>query len=159
TRGYAHAPGQTAAAYRPDPFAAEPGARMYRSGDLARRLPDGTFEFLGRGDRQVKIPGHPLEPAAVRAGLDGLTPPAPHPPAGPAPPGSPGRPRRAPTPAPPGPPPRTPELTGRGRPGLPPPAAPAAFVSVPKLPMNTAGKLDESALPQPDALPVAAVEP
>ena len=64
-RGYAAAPGRTASAFRPDPFSGVPGARLYRTGDIVRRLPDGMFEFCGRRDRQLKIRGHRVEPAAA----------------------------------------------------------------------------------------------
>ncbi|PWW66627.1 non-ribosomal peptide synthetase/type I polyketide synthase [Actinokineospora spheciospongiae] len=62
--GYAGASGQTAARFRPDPFG-EPGSRMYRSGDLARHRPDGTLEFAGRVDGQIKVNGVRIEPAEV----------------------------------------------------------------------------------------------
>ncbi|HVQ92465.1 MAG TPA: amino acid adenylation domain-containing protein, partial [Mycobacteriales bacterium] len=69
TRGYLGRPGLTAAAFRPDPFSTEPGSRMYRTGDRARRLPDGRIEYLGRVDDQVKIRGVRVEPAEVAAVL------------------------------------------------------------------------------------------
>ncbi len=68
-RGYAGQPGLTAARFVPDPFAAAPGARLYRTGDHARRLPGGELEFLGRRDRQLKIAGRRVEPAEVEEAL------------------------------------------------------------------------------------------
>lgn len=67
--GYLGDPARTAASFVPDPFATEPGARMYRTGDRARWLTDGTLEFLGRMDRQLKIRGIRVEPADVEVVL------------------------------------------------------------------------------------------
>ncbi|MBW8875033.1 MAG: non-ribosomal peptide synthase/polyketide synthase [Acidobacteria bacterium] len=68
-RGYWRSPALTAARFVPDPFAGEPGARLYRSGDLARHLLDGRLEYLERIDDQVKIRGFRLEPGEVEAAL------------------------------------------------------------------------------------------
>jgi amino acid adenylation domain-containing protein len=68
-RGYLDAPGQTAAVFVPDPFAVEPGARMYRTGDRALRRPDGALEFLGRRDHQVKVRGFRVEPGEIEHAL------------------------------------------------------------------------------------------
>jgi amino acid adenylation domain-containing protein len=70
-RGYRNHPDWTAARFVPDPFGAEPGARMYKTGDLARQLPDGRIEFLGRMDDQIKIRGYRIEPNEVIAALCG----------------------------------------------------------------------------------------
>ena len=60
-RGYLNRPQLTDEKFIPDPFSADPGARLYKTGDLARFLPDGNIEHLGRIDRQVKIRGFRIE--------------------------------------------------------------------------------------------------
>ncbi|KJY20756.1 MULTISPECIES: non-ribosomal peptide synthetase [unclassified Streptomyces] len=67
-RGYAGAPGLTASRFVANPFAGD-GSRLYRTGDLARYTPDGTLDFLGRADNQIKIRGMRLEIEDVEAGL------------------------------------------------------------------------------------------
>ncbi|MFI6344815.1 amino acid adenylation domain-containing protein, partial [Streptomyces sp. NPDC050560] len=59
--GYAGEPRLTASKYLPSPFAAAPGERLYKTGDMARWRPDGNLEFLGRTDSQVKIRGYRIE--------------------------------------------------------------------------------------------------
>lgn len=67
--GYAGDARLTAERFRPDPFCRTPGARMYRSGDRVRWREDGTLEFLGRADRQLKVRGFRVEPREVEETL------------------------------------------------------------------------------------------
>jgi thioesterase domain-containing protein/acyl carrier protein len=68
-RGYHGRPEATAEAFVPDPFTAQAGERLYRTGDRARRLRDGRIEFLGRFDRQVKLRGFRIELGEIEAAL------------------------------------------------------------------------------------------
>ena len=68
-RGYLHNPTRTAISFMADPFSDVPGARMYRTGDRVRYLPDGQLEFLERRDFQVKVRGHRIELGEVEAAL------------------------------------------------------------------------------------------
>src|SRR5262249_39996473 len=82
-RGYKNRPDLTAERFIPHPFVGimpcthwegpcvcpRPGARLYRSGDLARYLPDGTIEFLGRSDTLVKLRGYRIELGEIEATL------------------------------------------------------------------------------------------
>jgi len=68
-RGYLNQPALTADRFCPDPFASKLGARAYRTGDLGRRLADGTIAFLGRVDNQVKMRGYRVELGEVEAAL------------------------------------------------------------------------------------------
>ncbi|WP_063756241.1 non-ribosomal peptide synthetase [Streptomyces sp. NRRL S-920] len=147
-RGYAGRPGATAARYLADPYG-PPGTRMYRTGDIVRWSADGELHFVGRADDQIKIRGFRVEPAEIEAGLtahpavaeavvslydDG------------------GRKRLAahlvpscgtelPSAA---------ELRAHLAAGLPDYMLPAAFVTVPELPLTANGKVDRRHLPAPD---------
>lgn len=68
-RGYLGKPGLTATHFLADPYAEQPGALMYDTGDRVRRLPDGALEFVGRADDQVKVQGFRVEPAEAEAAL------------------------------------------------------------------------------------------
>lgn len=148
-RGYLGSPALTAQRFVPDPFGI-PGARLYRTGDLARHRPDGTIEFLGRRDRQVKIRGHRIDLGEVEAACTALPEvaqaavvvrddgagdrlvgylvaakePAPDPTA----------------------------VRAMLRRQLPEYLVPAALVFLPELPLTAHGKLDQAALPAPPAL-------
>lgn len=147
-RGYLGQPGLTAEKFIPDPFAATPGARAYRTGDRARYRDDGTIEFLGRSDHQVKLRGFRIELGEIQAALEE------HPGVGvaavvlrEAPTGD----RRLVAYLVPrgGAAPSADELRSFLRECLPEYMVPAAFVALEALPLNPNGKLEQSALPPP----------
>jgi hypothetical protein len=149
-RGYLGRPDLTAERFVPDPASGEPGGRLYRTGDLARFRPDGELEFLGRADRQVKLRGHRVELGEVEAVLAG------HPEVAACvvlvredEPGD----RRLTAYAVPRSEPGAPagELLAWLRRQLPEPMIPAAFVTLPELPLDAHGKVDRAALPRPAA--------
>jgi acyl-coenzyme A synthetase/AMP-(fatty) acid ligase len=69
TRGYINQPEVTSARFIPNPFSQQAGARLYRSGDLARYLPSGDIEYWGRIDHQVKIRGFRIELGEIKTRL------------------------------------------------------------------------------------------
>jgi fengycin family lipopeptide synthetase B len=68
-RGYLNNPGLTAERFIPDPFSSGTNARLYKTGDRARRLANGDIEYLGRADDQVKIRGHRIELGEINSAL------------------------------------------------------------------------------------------
>ncbi len=68
-RGYLNRPDVTAEKFIPNPNSSEPGARLYKTGDLARYLPDGNIEFIGRIDHQVKLRGFRIELEEIEVAL------------------------------------------------------------------------------------------
>lgn len=68
-RGYVNRPDLTKEKFISDPFSTTPGARLYKTGDMARRLSDGTIGFLGRIDQQVKIRGYRIELGEIESVL------------------------------------------------------------------------------------------
>ncbi|MET0397259.1 MAG: amino acid adenylation domain-containing protein [Longimicrobiaceae bacterium] len=146
-RGYPGLPEATAERFVPDPFAGEPGARMYRTGDRARWGPDGELEFLGRLDRQVKVRGVRVEPGEAEAAL------AAHPgvreAAVTARGDARGETRLVGYVVPAGREVDAAELRAWLRARLPGPLVPEALVVLDALPLTSSGKLDRAALPDP----------
>jgi amino acid adenylation domain-containing protein len=152
-RGYLGRPGLTAERFVPDPFTGHPGARLYRSGDLARWKADGTLEYLGRGDQQVKLRGFRIELGEIESALlaqpsvaaaavavngagDDAALVAYVVPAGGAV--------------------HAPELREALKRRLPEYMVPAAFVALDRIPLTANGKVDRRALPEPDGAGIAA---
>ncbi|MBA2287589.1 MAG: amino acid adenylation domain-containing protein [Ktedonobacteraceae bacterium] len=69
TRGYLHNPDLTAQRFIPHPFSMQAGQRLYKTGDLARYLPNGDLEYLGRNDQQVKVRGFRIELGEIEVAL------------------------------------------------------------------------------------------
>ena len=67
-RGYRNHPELTAERFVDNPFT--PGTKLYKTGDLGRRLPDGQIAFLGRVDNQIKIRGYRIEPGEIEAAMN-----------------------------------------------------------------------------------------
>lgn len=146
--GYLHNPALTAARFVPDPFAATPGARMYRTGDFVRWRDGGALEFMGRLDEQVKIRGYRIEPGEVEGTLNR------HPDvraaAVVAREDSPGVRRLVAYVVSAGAEPlAAAELRRWLQERLPEPMIPSAFVSLDSLPLSPNGKVDRKALPAP----------
>lgn len=146
--GYHDRPRVTAERFVPDPFSGVPGARLYRTGDRARWLPDGNLELLGRIDFQVKINGYRVETGEVEAALrdligGGAVLVAAHGPRDGA------RTLVAYLVAPDAGCPDDDELTRALTARLPAHMVPAAFVRMDAFPLTHNGKIDRRALPAP----------
>jgi amino acid adenylation domain-containing protein len=146
-RGYFNRPELTARIYLPDPFSSRPGARLYKTGDLARFLPDGRIEYLGRIDHQVKIRGFRVELGEIEEqlrlhpGVKECTVQAVE--AG-------GDRRLAAWFVPREQPPAPAELRTFLRERLPEHMLPASFTVLSSLPLTPNGKVDRRALPAPE---------
>jgi hypothetical protein len=149
-RGYLHRSELTAERFIADPFSPDPAARLYKTGDLARRLPDGDLEYIGRTDNQVKIRGYRIELGEIEAVLEAhpaveqaavvlrregggdpqlvayLTPRRENSPQG-----------------------SIAEIRCRAQQHLPDYMMPSAFVLLESLPLTNSGKVDRHALPSP----------
>jgi amino acid adenylation domain-containing protein len=157
-RGYLGRPALTAERFVPDPFAGEPGARLYRTGDRVRRREDGTLEFLGRIDQQVKVRGFRVEPGEVEAVLKA------HPTVGDAvvaarADGGAEKRLVAYVVARNGVAPDAAELRAMLAARLPAHLVPSAFVVLEAIPLTPNGKIDRRALPAPEVGAEAHAEP
>ncbi|MCP4660645.1 MAG: amino acid adenylation domain-containing protein, partial [bacterium] len=147
-RGYLHRAELTAERFLPDPLGAEVGGRLYRTGDLARWRTDGTLEFLGRRDHQVKLRGFRIELGEIEAVLsrrdavrDTVVVVRED---------TPGDRRLVAYLVVEGPPPVSAELREALKEALPDYMVPSAFVVLEALPLNPNGKVDRAALPAPE---------
>jgi hypothetical protein len=147
-RGYLNRPEVTAERFLPHPFSQEPGARLYQTGDLARYLPNGELEFLGRVDHQVKVRGYRIELGEIEAALSQH--PAVRECVVMAHEDAPGEQRLVAYLVTDQPPPPISELRRFVQEKLPDYMLPAAFVLLEALPLSPNGKLDRQALPAPD---------
>ncbi len=151
--GYLRRPDLDAERFLPNPLGDRPDDRLYRTGDLVRWLPDGTLEFLGRVDRQIKLRGFRLELGEVESALTqhgSVSQAAVIHDTGP---GGPrliayvaGRENHPPDPV---------ELRAYLQKQLPDYMVPAVFVPVPAIPLNANGKVDRAALPAVGSAPPA----
>ncbi|WP_338505716.1 non-ribosomal peptide synthase/polyketide synthase [Pseudomonas poae] len=147
-QGYFERPALTAERFLPDPFSSVPGARLYRSGDLARYTEAGALEYVGRIDHQVKIRGFRIEMGEIEAGLQAL--PQVREAAVLALPGATGAQLVAYVVATEAHSLDTQALAATLRRSLPDYMVPAQWVVLDALPLNINGKLDRRALPAPD---------
>src|SRR5260221_327732 len=147
-RGYLNAVELTAERFIPDSFSGDPGARLYRTGDFVRLLPDGQIAFMGRIDDQIKVMGHRIEPQEIITVLErhpeieasfvwAYSDPS-------------GNQRLVAYVVPTtDTPPQPSDLRNFLGAHLPSHMLPSAFVQLTQLPLSPHGKLDRAALPQP----------
>jgi amino acid adenylation domain-containing protein len=159
-RGYWNRPDLTAERFIADPFATDPSARLYKTGDLGRWRPDGAIEYLGRNDHQVKIRGLRIELGEIETHLarharvkDAVVVASAAPPVE-------QRLVAYVTPRDSAAPPTVEELRTHLKSVLPEYMVPSAFVVLQRMPLSANGKLDRRALPAPalDAYASAAYE-
>lgn len=154
-RGYVGQPSRTAARFVPDPHSQQPGARMYRTGDVARHRADGRLEFLGRIDDQVKLSGIRIELGEIEAALlahPDVTGAAVSLAGGDAP-------RLVAYIVSGQDPPSAAELRSFLEQRLAAYCVPSVFVPLARLPVTSNGKLDRRALPEPTSTPSRATPP
>jgi amino acid adenylation domain-containing protein len=151
-RGYLNRPQLTEERFIPDPFRA--GQRLYKSGDLARRLADGSLLFLGRIDNQVKVRGLRIELGEIEAAL--TTHPGVAQAVAAVLPGPAGEKQLTAYVRPePGADPSPAQLRAHLARSLPAAMVPAQLVAVADFPLNSSGKIDKTALPAPTPPPTA----
>ncbi|HEV7668112.1 MAG TPA: amino acid adenylation domain-containing protein [Thermoanaerobaculia bacterium] len=149
-RGYLDRPELTAERFRPDPFAENAGARVYWTGDRVRQRGDGSFDYLGRTDHQIKVRGFRIEPGEIEAAMaqhpgvqDAIVLAREVPGAGP---------RLVAWYRPLGETSAAADLRTFLAARLPEYMVPAAFVEVAEWPISATGKIDRRALPEPQRL-------
>ena len=146
-RGYLHRPELTGERFVPNPFSEHPGARIYKTGDLARYLRDGNIEFLGRMDHQVKLRGFRIELGEIESVLSQLESVKQS--VVVAREDQPGNKQLVAYVVPASPAPNSGDLRKFLQQSLPEYMVPAAFVILDALPRTPNGKIDRRALPAP----------